>query len=78
MRSRLCWKMPHCDTPSFFLGVLSLAHIELSGTTCGLEFNSLMLSNTVIFFLSRNINRHMICYELEPEMDTDLRDRKND
>lgn len=45
---------------------------ELSVTTCGSEFNSLMLSEHYYFFLSGGINKHIIYYELGAKIDIDL------
>lgn len=71
-RSPLGWKTPHCEVHQASLSGLKFVCRELSVTTCGLEFNFLMLSEHDYFFLSRGINKHTKYYELGAETDIDV------
>lgn len=59
------------NASSFLLG-LKFVYSELSVTTCGPEFNFLVLSDHYCFFLSGGTNEHIIHHELRAGVDIDF------
>lgn len=59
------------NASSFLLG-LKFVYSELSVTTCGPEFNFLVLSDHYYFFLSGGTNEHIIHHELGAGVDNDF------
>lgn len=71
-RSMLSWKTPPCEMHQASLSQLKFLRSELSVTT----WSSLKFSGHYYLFLSGDINKHMIYYELAGEIDIDLERQK--